>query len=72
MTANLQIYEIIVSILFYHPDLLTYIIALLGRMHMHMDFISALGTIAKACGLYEILESTFGSLEKVLEGKKYP
>ena len=72
MTADLQIYKIIVSILFHQPDLLTYIVALLGRMHMLMDFIAALGTLAKACGLYEILRSTFGSVEKMLEGKKYP
>ena len=70
MTADLQIYKIIVSILFYQPDLLTYIVALLGQMHMLMDFIAALGTLAKSCGLYEIRRSTFGSVEKVFEGKK--
>lgn len=72
MTADFQIYRIIVNIIFYQPELLTYIVALLGRMHMLMDFIAALGTLAKGCGLYEILRSTFGSVEKLLEGKKYP
>ena len=42
MTTDFQIYKIIVNILFYQPDLLTYIVALLGRMHMLMDFIAAL------------------------------
>ena len=39
---------------------------------MLMDFIAALGTLAKTSGLYEIFMGTFDSVEKMLEGKKYP
>ena len=72
ITADLEIYKIIVAILFYQPALLSYIVALIGRMHMLMDFISALGTLLKASGLYEILKGTFGSIDQMMEGKKCP
>lgn len=72
ITADLQIYRIIVNILFYQPALLTYVVALIGRMHMIMDFIAALGILLKASGLYAILKATFGSVDKMLDGKKYP
>ena len=72
ITADLQIYKVIVAIQFFQPALMTNIVALIGRMHMLMDFIGALGTLLKASGLYAILKGTFGSVEKMMEGKKYP
>ena len=72
ITADLQIYKIIVDIIFYQPKLLTSIVSILGHMHFLMDFVEAVGTLCAGSGLTDILKSTFGSVEKMLEGKKYP
>ena len=37
-----------------------------------MDFVSCIGTLMADSGLKEILRTTFGSMDKMLEGKKYP
>ena len=44
ITADLQIYKIIVDILFYEQNLLTSVVPVLGHMHFLMDFIGAIGS----------------------------
>ena len=70
MTADQQIYKVIVDIFFANPDLITKMI--LGFMHVLMDFVSCIGTLMAVSGLKNILCGTFGSVDKMLEGKKYP
>ena len=41
-------------------------------MHMLMNFIHATAVIIAGSGMNEILAWTFGSVEKMLSGKKYP
>ena len=71
LTCDQQIYKIVVDITFNQPELLTNTVAILGGMHFLMDFVGSVGTLMADSGLKEIL-STFGSVEKMLQGKKFP
>ena len=42
MTANQQIYKVIVDILFDTPDLISKVIPILGLMHFQMDLVSCI------------------------------
>ena len=72
ITADAAIYKVIVDISFHQPDLLGSMVAVLGGMHLLMDFVACIGTLTTDCGLKEVLGTTFGSVEKMLSGKKYP
>ena len=72
LTCDQAIYKIVVDIAFHQPVLLTTIVPILGGMHFIMDFVSSIGTLMEDSGLKEILSTTFGSIEKILQGKKYP
>ena len=72
MTADQRIYKVIVDILFATPDLRTKMIPILGFMYFLMDFVSCICTLMADSGLTNILCETFGSVDKMLEGKKYP
>ena len=72
ITADQQIYKVIVDILFATPDLMFKVIPILGFMHFLMDFVSCIGKLMAGSGLKNILCGTFGSVDKMLEGKKYP
>ena len=39
---------------------------------MLMSFVNAIGTLMTETGLSEVLKSIFGSVEKILTGKKFP
>ena len=41
-------------------------------MHMLMNFIHAAGIIKAGSGVKEVLAGTFGSIDKMLDGMKYP
>ena len=45
---------------------------ILGGMHFLMDFVGCVGTLMADSGLKEIMSTTFGSVDKMLQGKKYP
>ena len=45
---------------------------MIGFMHFLMDSVSCIGTVMAFSGLENILCGTFGSVDKMLEGKKYP
>ena len=72
LTCDQAIYKIVIDITFHQPDLLTNIVAILGGMHFLMDFVGCVGTLMADSGLKEILMTSFGSVEKMLQGKKYP
>lgn len=72
LTCDQAIYKIVVDITFHQPELLTNVVPILGGMHFLMDFVSCIGTLLADGGLKEILSTTFGSIDKMLQGKKYP
>ena len=48
------------------------VIPRLGGMHFLMSFVGSVGNLMVNTGLDEILKSAFGSVEKMLSGKKLP
>lgn len=60
-TADKQLYNITINILFYHKCAIT----ILGGMHMVIHFILATAVIMTGA-------STFGSVDKMLSRKIYP
>ena len=72
MTADMQIDKIFVNIIFATPDLRTYVIPFLGFKHFLMDFVYCVGTLMSGSSLKSILCGTFESVDKMLDGKKYP
>ena len=69
--ADAAIYKIFVGISFHQPDMLRNMVALLGGMHLLVDFMACIGTLIADCGLKEVLSTTFGSVDKMLFGKKF-
>ena len=43
-----------------------------GGMHMLMNVVGTVGKLMQETGLYEILGSAFGSVQKMMSGKRYP
>ena len=72
LTCDQAIYKIVVDISFHQPELLTSVVAILGGMHFIMDFVGCIGALMAESGLKEVLASSFGSVDKMLQGKKYP
>ena len=72
ITCDQQIYKIVVDITFHQPELLTGIVVILGGMHFLMDFVGCVGTLMADSGLKDIMSTTFGCVDKMLQGKKYP
>ena len=72
LTCDQQIYKIVADITFHQPELLTGIVVILGGMHFLMDFVGCVGTMMADSGLRDIMSTTFGSVDKMLQGKKYP
>jgi len=72
LTCDQAIYKIVVDIVFHQPVLMTTIVPILGGTHFIMNFVSSIGTLMEDSGLKEILSTTLGSIEKILQGKKYP
>lgn len=70
-TVDQQLYKIAVDILFYTPSYFSNVIPLLGGMHTLMAFIHAV-CIILSLELKALLSATFGSVEKMVSGKKYP
>ena len=71
-TADQQLNKVTIDILFYEPLYFKSIIPVLGGMHMLMNFIHATAIIMFGSGMKEVLAGTFGSVDKMLNGKKYP
>ena len=71
-TADQQLYKIVKDIMFYQPSYFESVIPVLGGMHMVMNVIHATAVIMARSEMNEILAGTFGSVEKMLSGKKCP
>ena len=72
LTCDQQIYKIVVDITFHQPELLTGIVVILGGMHFLMDCVGCVGTLMADSGLKDIMSTTFGSFDKMLQSKTYP
>ena len=68
---DMQLYKIVIDILFYQPVLFQTIVSISGGLHSHMNNIHAVCVILSPA-IKSILASTFGSVEKMMHGKKYP
>ena len=72
-TVDQQLYKITVGILFnQHSYFKCCHVPIFGGMHMLMNFIHAVAIILDGSGLKKNLASTFGSVDNMLSGKKYP
>ena len=67
-----QLYKVTIGIQFHQPSYFKSVIPVLGGMHMLMNFIHAIAIILAGSGMNEILAGTFGCIDKMLSGKKYP
>ena len=72
LTCDQQIYKIVVDITFHQPELLTGIVVIIGGMHFLVDFVGCVGTLMADSGLKDIMSTTFGSFDKMLQSKTYP
>ena len=72
ITCDQQLYTVVVDILFDHPMLLPDVIPILGGMHLLMSFIGSIGVLMEGTGLQDLLIPSFGSVDKMLSGKKFP
>ena len=70
-TVDMQLYKIVIDILFYQPVLFQTIVPISGGLHSIMNNIHDVCVIFSPA-LKHILASTFGSVEKMMQGKKYP
>lgn len=71
-TGDLQLYRVAAHVIWAFPEQFDNVILRLGGMHTLMSFIGAIGSLMAGSGLYEILESTFGGVNKMMNGKKFP
>ncbi len=71
-TVDQQLYKVAIDVMFHEPIYFASVVPVLGGMHMLMNFIHAVSVIMGGSGLKEVLAETFGSIDKMLSGKKYP
>jgi hypothetical protein len=71
-TADQQLYKLTIDILFYEPLYFKSGIPVLVGMRMLMNFIHATAIVMASSGMKEVLAGTFGSVDKMLNGKKNP
>ena len=72
ITCDQHLYKVVVDILFDRPMLLPDVIPILGGMHLLMSFIGSIGVLMEGTGLQDLLIPSFGSVDKMLSGKKFP
>ena len=71
-TADIQLYRVAVNILWAYPEQFDKVVLRLGGMHTLMSFIGYTGSLMAESGLYELLDSTFAGVQKMMTGKKFP
>ena len=72
MTLVQQLYRVAVGVQWVYSEEFKYFLVRLGGMHMLMSFCGSVGTLFQHTGFDEILSSTFGGVNKMLTGKKFP
>ena len=68
-TGDLQLYKVVMNILWAYPDQFWNFIMRLGGMHTLFSFVGSTGTLIAGSKLYEPLESTFAGVQKMMSGK---
>ena len=68
LTADLQLYRVAVNILRAYPEQFDNVVLRLGGMHTQMSFIGSIGSLMAESGLYELLDSTFAGVQKIMTG----
>ena len=71
-TADLQLYRVAVDNLWAYPEQFDNVVLHLGGMHALMSSIGSIGSLMVKSGLYELLDSTFAGVQKMMTGKKFP
>ena len=71
-TADQQLYRIAIDITWSDPDRWINFIPRIGGMHWLMSFVGCIGVLMANSGLSSVLKAAFGSVDKMLLGKKYP
>ena len=71
-TADQQLYKIVLEITWSDPDRWRFFIPRIGGMHWLMSFVGCVGVLMANSGLEAVLKAAFGSVDKMLLGKKYP
>ena len=72
ITADQQVYRVMVDITWaYNNDFGDFLVQL-GGMHTLMSFVGAVGTLMANSGLEEIMKSAFAGVPKMLTGKNFP
>ena len=71
-TADQQLYRVMIDITWVYPIMFRQFVPRLGGMHMLMSFVGTIGTLMSNSGLEDILKVAFGSVPKMLSGKKFP
>ena len=69
-TVDQQLYKVTIDIMFNQPSYFEKVVPILGPMHNAMAFIHAICILM--IGIKPLLASTFGSVDKMMSGKKYP
>ena len=67
-----QLYRVVVDLTFHTPALLSEVVAVLGGMHFRMDFVGCVGLLTAENNTKAIISTTFGYVDKMLSGQKYP
>ena len=70
-TADLQLYKVAVNILWAYPEQFDNVVIRLGGMHTQMSFYGSIGSLMAERGLYELLDYTFASVQKMMTGKSF-
>jgi len=71
-TNDQQLYKIAVGVKWVYHDRFLNFIPRLGGMHMLMSFVGCVGVLMSNTGLEDVMKSSFGSVQTMLSGKKFP
>ena len=72
ITCDQQLYRVVVDLTFHTLALLSEVVAVLGGMNFRMDFVGCVGLLTPENDTKAIISTTFGSVDKMLSGKKIP
>ena len=72
ITADIQIYRIMVDLAWHCGEKLDDFVLRLGGMHMLMSFVGCVGVLMGNSGLEELMKAAFAGVPKMLSGKNFP
>ena len=72
ISADLQIYRIILQVKWSNPRHWENIVVMPGGMHTLTSFVGFIGTLMESTGLEDLLNSVFNGVTHMLNGKAWP